>query len=481
MKFSSIFVFLAAAAGGLAQPALTIYNQDFAVVRESLPVDLRAGVNDVRFAGATALLEPDSVVLRDPAGRVSLQILEQGYRSDAVSAGLLLSLSEGKILDFLSRDANGNERVVRGEVVRSGYLPGGGAEAPIIKVDGHLRFSLPGEPLFPALADDTILKPTLSWKLESGEPARFTAELGYVTGGFSWSASYNLVAPEKGDRLDIIGWVTVSNHSGKTFQDAAVKLMAGDVAKIQNLGANKVLQLDAFEARSAMSSPAPVVTEKAFDEFHLYSLSHPLTLHDGETKQVEFMSGTSVLAPVLYVYDGGSYRAGRGMNYGNQGNKKVWVMREFKDSEENHLGMPLPAGRLRLYRRDDSDGRLEFVGEDSIEHTPKNETVRFYTGDSFDLLGERTQTASSNGGVLSSVSRRDRRQTVESFEIKLRNHKTEPVEIRVVEHLRAGGAWEITDQSAEFTKTDANTIEFRVTVQPEVEQAVTYTAHYTWP
>ena len=203
---------------------------------------------------------------------------------------------------------------------------------------------------------------------------------------------------------------------------------------------------------------------------------------DGETKQVEFMSGNSVLAPVIYVYDGGSYRGSRRPSYGNQGNTKVWVMREFKNSEENHLGMPLPAGRLRLYRRDASDGRLEFVGEDEIDHTPKNETVRFYTGDSFDLVGERTMTNSTNGKLLSSA-RNDRRQQDQSFEIKVRNRKSVPVEIRVVEHLMTGVGinWEITEKSMDYVKTNASTIEFHVTVEPDQEQVVTYTVHYAWP
>ncbi len=380
---------LAALAG--AQPALTIYNQNFAVVRERVPLDLKAGENTVTFVGATAEVEPDSVVLRDPAGHVPLRVLEQSYRADVMTQGALLALNEGKELDFLVRDQNAKEYTVHGKVVRSGYNPGGEVTAPIVEVDGKLRFSLPGEPLFPALAGDGILKPTLTWRLGVDRPAKFESELGYITGGLSWQAAYNLIAPEKGDTLDVVGWVTVDNQSGKQFDGATIKLMAGNVQKLQPKQVqprmrDDVVQLSAF-------SVAGAVTEKAFDEFHLYSLPRPVTLRDRETKQVEFMRATGVKAPVIYVYDGaaqyGVFYGGmnRDPGYGTQSNKKVWVMREFKNSEENRLGLPLPKGRMRFYRRDDADGRIEFTGESELEHTAKNELIRVKTGDAFDVVG----------------------------------------------------------------------------------------------
>ncbi len=241
----------AAAVTESAQPSLTIYNQNFAVVREHVPLELQAGVKSVVFSGATVHLEPDSVVLRDPTGKVALRVLEQNYRSDTISQGLMLSLYEGKTLEFLTRDATGKEIVIKGKVIRSGYVPNitgaqlygqnfyqqqaimqQAAGTPIIEVDGKLRFSLPGEPQFPALNDDAILKPQLAWQIASDVPAKFDAELSYVTGGMRWEASYNLIAPEKGDTMDIIGWVTMDNQSGKTFDNAKIKLMAGDVNKL---------------------------------------------------------------------------------------------------------------------------------------------------------------------------------------------------------------------------------------------------------
>lgn len=461
-------------------PALTIYNQDFAVVRESVPLELSPGENRVSYAGATLQLEADSVVLRDPTGKVALRILEQSYRADTLSAGYLLSVHEGKELNFLVRDEGGKDHLVRGKVIRSGYPASGRAgDSPIVEVDGQLRFSLPGEPLFPALNSDSVLKPTLVWTLATDQASRLSAEVSYLTGGLGWEAAYNLVASEKGDTLDVIGWVTLSNTSGKTFENAAIKLMAGNV--------NKIVQPQAYEVQAAMARKAAMadqaqVTEKAFDEFHLYTLPRATTLRDRETKQVEFLRAIGVKATTFYVYDGAALEDFRGWNadmirrnpdYGSRGNRKVSVMREFLNTSANQLGVPLPAGRTRFYREDSADRRLEFTGENEIEHTAAGETVRIYTGDAFDLVGERVRT---------DYRTNDRQDTMEeAFEITLRNRKKEPAEIRVVEKLYRGNNADVVERSDAFTKTDAQTIEFRVKLAPDEERKVTYRVRYSWP
>jgi len=465
-----------------SEPALTIYNQNFFVAREKLALDLHSGVNHVEFAGMTSQLEPDSVILRDLTGR-PLQILEQSYRNDPISQELLLSFYEGKTIDFLIQRQDRSE-TIHGKVIRSGYIPGVGGGQPLIEVDGILRFGLPGQPMFPALTGDSILKPTLTWQLETNSSGKSDAEISYVSGGMSWQADYNLVVsdgPKKGqtDLLDMVGWITMHNQSGKTFENARIKLLAGDVNKIQQstLGsrvyAAKAMAMDRGEM-------APVVSEKSFDEFHLYTLERPATLRDQETKQVEFVRSTSVQSQRLYVYDGaqtaqyGYYsmeQAREDQNYGTQSNPKIWVMQEFKNSAANHLGIALPKGRLRFYRRD-TDGHLEFIGENSIDHTPKDETIRVFTGNSFDLRGERKRM---NIHVDSAHHWID-----ESFEIKVRNHKKEPVDVRVVEHLYRWSNWKLTEQSHPSNKKDAQTMEFPVTVAPDGEQVITYTVHYSW-
>jgi hypothetical protein len=474
------------AADNSNQPALTIYNQNFFVAREYVPLDLRPGVNHAEFAGIASHLEPDSVILRDPAGR-SLQVLEQNYRNDPISQELLLSFYEGKTIEFLVQP----NQVIKGKVVRSGYIPSTyyaqnyqqpSFTQPIIEVDGVLRFGLPGQPLFPALSGDSILKPTLSWLVRANDPGKFDAEISYVASGMSWQADYNLVVSDnpkgKTDLLDMVGWITMRNQSGKTFENASIKLMAGDVNKIQgDTVANRV-----YAAKAAMdeAAAAPAVREKAFDEFHLYSLARPTTLHDQETKQVEFVRSTGIHAQRLYVYDGakvaqyGYYNVEQirqDQSYGTQSNPKVWVMEEFKNAEGNHLGNALPKGKLRFYRRD-TDGHLEFVGENVIDHTPKDETIRIFTGNSFDVVGERRRT---NYRVDTAHNWMD-----ESFEIRVRNHKKEVVTVRVVEHLYRWTNWKLSEQSQESRKTDAQTVEFPVTVAPDGETVVTYTVHYSW-
>ncbi len=485
-----------------AEPALTIYNQDFAVVRDTMPLDLKAGVNDVHFTEPTTHLEPDSVILRDPAGKVHLQILEQDYRADLVSQALLLSLFEGKTIDFLVERPDAKPEIVQGKIIRSGYVPHSsglprygngyyqqqmaysngstGMGEPIIEVDGKLRFSLPGQPLFPALADDTILKPRLDWKIQSDQPAKLDAELAYVTGGMTWQADYSVVAPKQGDQIDLVGLVTMDNQSGKTFTDARIKLMAGDVNKLQQDESNTVAR-GHFIMMADQKEIGPTVTEKTFDEYHLYNLPRPTTLHDRETKQVEFVRAEGIASNHFYVYDGvkidqsrrgWSYENIRNQSdYGTQSNPKVWTMREFKDSEANHLGIPLPKGRVRFYRRD-SDGQLEFTGENLIDHTPKDETVRVFTGDAFDLTGERKRTGYTTNNPRDTAD--------EWFEIKLRNHKRETVEIRVVEHLYRWTNWEISDNTDPFVKTDSQSVEFRVQVKPDEEKTLNYKVHYSW-
>ena len=490
-----------------AQTALTVYNQNFAVVRETVPLDLAKGVNAVTFDRATLHVEPDSVVLRDPSGKVALRILDQSYRADTASQVLMLSLFEGKKLKFIGRNGDGSERIVYGTVIRSGYTPnlaavprygqafqqrqlamaggwGGnqGGGSPIIEVDGELRFSLPGEPVFPSLSDDTVLRPTLSWQLASDRKAKLDAELGYVTGGMSWEAAYNLVSPEKGDTLEIVGWVTLDNQSGRTFADAKVKLMAGDVSKLSPDGSvDGALRLggatfDAF-------APQAVVTQKAFDEFHLYSLPRPVTLRNREMKQVEFLRASGVKSKTVYIYNGAyidpqryrhynpdSLRNDR--DYGTQSHPKVWVYREFKNTKENGLGVPLPKGRTRFYRGDEADGAIEFTGENTLDHTPEGETVRIYTGDAFDLVGERKRT--------DYVLRNGDREVEEAFEIKVRNRKKEPVEVRVAERMYRWLNWKLIENSDPYVKTDDRNIEFRVTLAPDEEKVVTYRVHYDW-
>jgi hypothetical protein len=357
MKKIVILATLLAAAPVLAQTQLTIYNQNFATVKERRTMDLQGGESEVRVTDITAHLEPDSVILRDMKDTDAIRILEQNYESDPLSQGLLLSKSEGKVLDFeVTVPQTGEKRIVKGKVLRSGYVPhvsafqrygqqytvrqriysqpqGGGQ--PIVEVDGKIQFGLPGKPIFDALDPKAFLKPTLLWRLWTGEEGRHDVEFSYLTGGMRWEATYNAVAPEKGDSFDIVGWVTLENMSGKDFENASVKLMAGDVSRAKPEG-EQFRDYGGLDSRSAIAPSE--VTERAFEEYHLYTLPRPTTVLDREIKQVEFVRASNVPARRIYVYDGFQLdQRYRGWDYhsirtrpeyGTRSSPKVWVMLE---------------------------------------------------------------------------------------------------------------------------------------------------------
>jgi len=490
---AAAFVLAGFAAGptGAGEVALTIYNSDFALVKESRTLSLQAGANETRFTNVTSLLEPDSVVLRDRKDPEGLRILEQNYEGDPLSEASMLRQSEGKTLQFRTvNPATGAVEIVTGRLVRAGYDGGGNGYAmrryggqpfgvatnplsPIVELKDKILFSLPGQPLFDPPGKDAILKPTLLWRLQAAKGGDRDVEVSYMTGGMRWEATYNLVAPETGDNFDLVGWVTLENESGAQFDNARVKLLAGDVNKVQPAMAGMVMAM-----KSRADEMAPQVTEKAFDEYHLYTLTNPTTLREREVKQVEFCRAARLPGKRFYVYDGAmvpeyAYQGGMAQqpDLGAQSNPKVATMIEFRNSKEAGLGIPLPKGTMKMYRAD-SDGSREFIGENPIDHTPADETVRLTVGNAFDLRGERRQT---DFKVDSS-----RQTATEAFEIKVRNHKKEPVEVRVVEHLYRWSGWKIALSSVPFEKIDARTIQFKVTIPADGEKVVTYRVNYSW-
>jgi hypothetical protein len=474
--------------------ALTIYNQAFAVARTSIDLDLHPGLNEVTTTGVTSRLEPDSVVLRDPSGKRAIHVLEQNYDAAIVNQDWLLQKYEGKTIDFQFSTPQGIQ-TVQGKIIRApsqhpfeyspqGQVTSGGPTEALIEVNGKMQFQLPGTPLFPATTDGLLLEPTLRWQINADKSERFPAELAYITGGLDWAATYNVVVPESADaagneKADFVGWVTIHNLSGTEFPAARIKLMAGDVAKLapqQGVFAQNRAMLKAYDAAEA----APQVTQKPFDDFHLYDLNRTVALRDGETKQVQFLDAAQVSVHRNYLYDGAAqaqpWYAGNSINQDRNfgldaGNTKVHIVEEIKNSEDNHLGIPLPAGRIRLYRRD-ADGQMEFVGEDTIDHTPTEDTLKLATGSAFDVKGSRRQTdfhVNLNGHILD-----------ESFEIKVTNQKAQPVNVNVIEHLYRGANWEITEKSSAFTKADSHTAQFPLQIPAKGTTTLTYSVRYTW-
>lgn len=474
--------------------ALTIYNQDFAVARTSLDLDLHAGVNEVTATEVTSRLEPDSVILRDPSDKRTVHILEQNYDAAVVSEQWLLQKYEGKTIDFEVNTPQGKQ-IVQGRIIRAGfYRPPevtfdyqqtqGLQVQPLIEVNGKMQFQLPGLPLFPVATDGLLLKPTLRWQIQAERPEHFMAELAYITGGFDWEATYNVVVPNNADvtgdeKADVLGWVTIHNQSGTDFPAARIKLMAGDVAKIRNQSGYRD-QIMTFAGGVTVNGQQPGVTQKPFDDFHLYDLNRTVVLRDGETKQVQFLDAADVTVHRSYVYYGArrdlqpDYNGNINQNQGyglDSDNTQVRIEEEIRNSASNHLGMPLPAGRMRLYRRD-ADGQMEFVGESVIRHTPAEETVKLVTGSAFDLKGSRRQT-DFNADY-------QRREIHESFEIKVTNQKDQPVHVTILEPMYRGVSWEILSKSSDYVKRDSRTIAFPVEVPAKGEATVTYTVRYTW-
>jgi len=471
-----------------AATTLTIYNQDFALARSTVDLNLNAGTTEVTTTNVTRQLEPDSVVLRDPTSKVQFKVVEQNYDASIVTQDWMLKKFEGQTIDFEITHPDAPPTMVQGKIVRAD-------SPPLIEVNGHLQFKLPGTPLFPASTDGLLLKPTLRWQIYAAKPEKFSAELAYITHGMSWQATYNIVAPESKDVTgpehgDIIGWITIQNNTGTDFPDARIKLMAGDVAKLRDYGVAGAMGYGRAMGGivvDGMDNTAPAsVTQQAFDDFHLYDLNRNVSMRSGETKQVQFMQGTDVAMTRVYEYDGsgfGNYNNGdsyhqtdSGWSLGNR-NKKVNVRVEIKNSEANHMGMPLPAGRVRVYRRDDAGrrdgaGGMEFVGESMIDHTPAEETLKLAIGSAFDVTGARKQTDFHVDNRAHTMD--------ESFSVTLKNQKPTPVNVAVVEHLNRSVNSQITEKSDDFTRRDSNTVEFPLTVPPHGEKTMTYTVHYSW-
>jgi hypothetical protein len=492
--------------------ALTIYNQDFALVRTPLELDLKAGTTEVSATGVTSQVEPDSVVLRDPLGRQPIHIVEQNYDGSLRVQSQMLAKFEGKTIDFLVPGANGEQKIVPGRIVRAGSVPQYDLidrfgqnyfyqmnqpqmqEEPLIELEGKLRYGLPGTPLFPAQADGLTLKPTLHWLIESAKAVKMPAELDYMTRGLRWDATYNVIADAGDDKtntaglkLEMIGWVDVTNQSGTDFRGVSLQLMAGDISKLVNANGGYAMGMgQAIFASSVVDGTGDQkqITQQSFDEYQLYDLHRTTDLLDHQSKQIEFLNATEIPAERVYTYDGFKIdNQQNGMRYlqfnqenfggGVSTNKKVWAMQEFKNSEANHLGMPLPKGRMRFYRRD-PNGSLEFIGENLIDHTPKNEVVKVFLGDAFDLTGDRVRMDYTTHDV------RGVRTITESYKITLKNEKANAVKVRVVEHMYRTANWEISKNSDDFVKKDSQTMEFNVDVPAGGEKEVSYTVTYTW-
>jgi len=443
---------------------LTVYNQNLALVKERRTLELKLGVNQVAFQDVAALIDPTTVLFRsltDPSGTT---VLEQNYEYDIVGSQKLLEKYVDQDIQLVTEDGSKySGKLLSG--TQDVILQAVDGQVTVIKLDQVREFS------FPRLPEGLITKPTLLWQVEAAKGGTHNVEVTYMTQGVNWQADYVLLLDKGDKKIDLDGWITLNNQSGATYKDAKLKLIAGEIHR----EAEEMAYAKGEIRMAPTAVPAPQVAERAFFEYHLYEVQRPVTVKDRETKQIEFTTASGVAAEKFFVYDASQqpYFWGTPItepSYGDTGNRKVMVMLEFQNSEKAGLGVPLPKGTVRVYK-EDVDGSTQFIGEDSIDHTPKDEKVRLYIGDAFDIVGERKQTNFRKLGENS---------LEESYEITIRNHKEEAVQVRIVEHMFRWSEWEITSTSLDYLKTDAQTIEYRLDVPANGEKKVGYTVRYRW-
>jgi hypothetical protein len=433
--------------------SITVYNQNFGVVREVRELkQLGTGQLSLEFRDVAANIQPETVAIKSLTAPGAIRVLEQNYRYDLLTPQTLLEKFVGKkIRTYRYHEATGKEEAADAELLSVND------QQPILRLNGEVTFGYPARFAFSQVPDNLIAKPTLLWLVQSQKPQQ-TVEVSYLTQNLSWSADYVLVVNEQDTKAALQGWVTLVNQSGASYENAELKLVAGEVNRVQP---------QREYAKTAMAAPAPMApdaagfSEQGLFEYHMYTLGRPTTVLHNEQKQVSLLEADGIeIDKKLIFYGQQSWFRGQ---YGEiQSNQKVGVYLDFENEEKNKLGMPLPKGTLRVYKADKS-GAKQFVGEDQIDHTPRDEKIRVKMGEAFDVVGDRKQLEWRALGSCTSESR---------WEIELRNHKDTAVEVEDYEPI--GGDWTVLESSIPFEKKDAGTFTFKVKVPARGKTKVSY-------
>ncbi|MBI1804970.1 MAG: hypothetical protein HY033_11815 [Ignavibacteriae bacterium] len=464
---------------------LTIYNQNLSLIREERTLNISSGLSHVVIPDIPATIDGTSLHFSSLTDPLSVRVLEQNYQYDLVSQSKLLEKYIGKDVQFVRlNEETKKEYIVTGKLLTAGFgaqpMPRSNytfVDGMVAEINGKIEINPAGRLILPDLPEGLILKPQLEWLVENTRPGEHKTEISYLAGQLSWNANYVALLDKSDTKLDMTGWVTLTNNSGTTFKDAGLKLVAGDVNMVREEFDRVRPMMDGLAAAKTME---PQFKQTDLFEFKLYTLQRRTDLNNNETKQIELVTGTDVPSKKSFIYDGladqwrywfqnVSYRNQE--SFGQQSNTKVGVYVTFKNDQKSGLGIPLPKGKVRVYKRDD-DGREQFIGEDEIDHTPKDEELRLYLGNAFDIVGERAQVdfkAFPSG-----------RSVEETIHIKVRNHKTEPVEVQVYEHPWRWSEWQITKSSTDYEKVDQSMIKFPVKIGKDEEKVVTYTIRYSW-
>jgi hypothetical protein len=427
---------------------ITIYNGNLGLVKDVRETRLPVATGEVQFMDVAALIDPTTVHLKsltDPSG---LTILEQNYEYDLLSSQKLMDKYIGRKVRLYNSDGTYNEATL---LTTNG---------PVFEINGQIHLGHSGRIVLPALPDNLVAKPTLVWLLRNRTERAQRVEASYLTSGINWKADYVMVINATDTRSDLTGWVTIDNKSGATYGNAALKLVAGDVNRAPDrLRDARVLEL---AAKSVVAASAPrEFASEGFFEYHLYTLDGRTTIKDSQTKQLSLMAATDVPIQKQLIYYGAQdyYRNVYGVPISDQ---KIAAYLELRNSKDNHLGLPLPKGKVRVYKADRS-GSQQFIGEDWIDHTPKDERVKIKMGNAFDMVGERTQKDWRKlGSNLFEVE----------WEISLRNHKTEDQTVTVIEPVP--GDWQVLASTHPYEKVESHTLKYEIPVPKEGAAKLTY-------
>lgn len=435
--------------------AITIYNGNLGLVKDIRELVLGPGANEVRFMDVASQIDPTTVHLKSLTDPTGLRILEQNYEYDLLNPQKLLDKFVGKSVKLMTSD---------GTLVDAILLSNN--NGPIYKINGQIHLGHSGRVILPEIPDNLIPKPTLVWLLQNrtGRPQR--AEASYLTSGITWKADYVVVLNAKDNGGDLSGWVTIDNKSGATYTDAALKLVAGDIHR----AVTRQEMRDALElaARKAEAAQAPrQFQQESFFEYHLYSLDGRTTIKQNQVKQISLMNVNEIPIKKELHYYGASqyYRGPLGTPVSNQ---KIGVFLEIANKEQHRLGMPLPKGTIRVYKAA-SDGSLQFIGEDIIDHTPKDEKVKIKMGEAFDVVGERTQRDWKK--IAWNVYETE-------WDVQIRNHKKEDVQVTIIEPVP--GDWEVIKTSHPYEKAEAHTLKYVITIPKDDKVSVNYRVRMRW-
>ena len=446
----------------------------YALVRHERPFTLQSGRNTVRFTDVAALIDPTTVSFESLTDTAGTRVVEQNFQFDLVNSAKLLQKYVDRTIQVDQVRGNGVESY-------SGTLLSTSGGLTLRRPDGTIQM-LPHNAgvTLPDLPGGLITRPTLVWDIAAERAGAHSTRVSYQTSGIAWWADYNVTYSEGANtnacRLDIGAWVSILNQSGASYPDAKLKLVAGDVHRAPK-PAPAPRMMDMARAAAMEAKPAGF-EEKAFFEYHLYTLQRPTSLPDNSTKQIElFPTARGVPCEKTLVYQGGPgyFQSGAPLTdrgYGIEGSKKVDTFLTFRNAQENNMGMPLPAGRMRVAKLDAADKSLEFIGEDAIDHTPRNEKVRIKLGSAFDVVGERRQASFSVDTT--------RRTMTEEIEVKVRNRKKEAVAVLVRESLYRWVNASVAQKTHDYEKLDSRTIQFPVKIAAGSEAVVRYTVQYSW-